>query len=195
MSTPAGLPASAYVILGMLGLGVRSGYEIKRAADQSTRHFAAISFRQIYPELKRMERLGLVRGQDSPAGDRRRTFYELTPDGERALDAWLRREDEPTLELRHAGLLKLFFADRLDRDEQVALVRRMREAHERTRHLLASSRPVAERRVERRGERFPLEALDFGLELHDFMLDWCDRLERRITAAADPGAESLASSS
>ena len=183
MSDADRLPAAAYVILGMLALGVRSGYEIKRAADESTRHFAAISFRQIYPELKRMETLGLVRGEDAPTGDRRRTFYALTPAGERALDAWLRRDDEPSLELRHTGLLKLFFADRLERDEQLALVRRMRGSHERTRAVLAASRPVAERRVERRGERLPLETLDFGLELHDFLLSWCDRLERRLLDA------------
>ena len=32
-------------------------------------------------------------------------------------------------------------------------------------------------------ERLPLETLDFGLELHDFLLDWCDRLERRLRDA------------
>ena len=31
--------------------------------------------------------------------------------------------------------------------------------------------------------RLPLETLDFGLELHDFLLGWCERLERRLLDA------------
>jgi len=174
------LPTSAYVILGLLGLGLRSGYEIKRAADESTRHFAAISFRQIYPELKRMQRLGLVRGTDAPTGDRRRTLYQLTPSGRAALDAWLRADDEMTVELRHGGLLKLFFADRLAPADRLALIGRIRDHHRRGREALERSRPTAERRRDRRGERGPLETLAFGLELHEFMVDWCDRLAARL---------------
>ena len=184
------LPTSAYVILGLLGLGVGSGYEIKRAADESTRHFAAISFRQIYPELKRMRQLGLVRGTDAPTGDRRRTLYELTPAGEAALDAWLRADDELAVELRHGGVLRLFFADRLRPGDRLAIVARIRDHHERARRALERSRPTAERRRDRRGDRGPLDTLDFGLELHDFMLDWCDRLAARLADAqpdiADP---------
>jgi DNA-binding PadR family transcriptional regulator len=174
------LPASAYVILGMLGLGLRSGYEIKRAVDESTRHFAAISFRQIYPELKRMQELGLVTGTDAPTGERRRTLYELTGAGERALDAWLRAEEEVTTELRHSGLLKLFFADRLAPEERLALVARIREHHARSRAAFAASQAVAARRSVRRGEHLPLVTLEFGVELSDFMVAWCDRLEREL---------------
>ena len=183
MSPPPDLPTSAYVVLGLLGLGLRSGYEIKRAADESTRHFAAISFRQIYPDLKRMQRLGLVRGTDAPTGDRRRTLYELTPAGQAALDAWLRADDDLTVELRHGGLLKLFFADRLGPDDRLAIIERIRDHHRRGRETLERSRPIAERRLDRRGERAPLETLDFGLELHDFVLDWCDRLSARLGQA------------
>ena len=45
------LNGTAYVILGMLGLGARTGYDIKRIVDQSTRFFWAASYGQIYPEL------------------------------------------------------------------------------------------------------------------------------------------------
>src|SRR5204862_1752307 len=172
MTAPPSLPTSAYVILGLLGLGGRSGYEIKRAADESTRHFAAISFRQIYPELKRMRQLGLVRGTDAPTGDRRRTLYELTPAGEAALDAWLRADDEPAVELRHGGILKLFFADRLEPADRLAIIDRIRRHHQHARQALQRSRPTAERRQDHRGQRGPLQTLDFGLELHDFVLDW-----------------------
>jgi len=62
------LAPTAYVILGMLGLGARTGYDIKRVVDQSTRFFWAASYGQIYPELRQLEKDGLVTGKLAPTG-------------------------------------------------------------------------------------------------------------------------------
>ena len=69
------------VILGLLSLGPRSGYEIKAAVDRSTRFFWAASYGQIYPELRRLEGEGLVEGEDAPNGGRARRVYRLTSAG------------------------------------------------------------------------------------------------------------------
>src|SRR4051812_11111626 len=116
------LSATAYVILGMLRGGPKSGYEIKALVDNSTRFFWAASYGQIYPELKRLAEAGLVVGSDSPTGGRRRTVYEITADGEAELVAWLRRPPE-VFEMREEGLLKLFFAEALPAAEAVEIVR------------------------------------------------------------------------
>src|SRR6185437_10726104 len=123
------LSATAYVILGMLYDGPKSGYEIKALVDNSTRFFWAASYGQIYPELKRLAEAGLVVGSEEPTGGRRRTVYEITADGEQELQAWLRRPPE-TFELRDEGLLKLFFAEAVAPDEAIEIVRGMREYHE-----------------------------------------------------------------
>lgn len=102
------LNGTAHVILGMLRIQPMSGYEIKQAVDQSTRFFWAASYGQIYPELRRLAREGLIEGEPAARGARRRTVYTLTPEGEEALDAWLEEPPEPP-ELRFEGLLKLFF--------------------------------------------------------------------------------------
>ena len=52
------LSPTARVILGMLGLGLRTGYDVKRLSEDSTRFFWGASFGQIYPELKRLEAQG-----------------------------------------------------------------------------------------------------------------------------------------
>ena len=39
---------------------MRSGYDIKKAIDIATRFFWSASFGQIYPELKRLQKAGLV---------------------------------------------------------------------------------------------------------------------------------------
>src|SRR2546421_467626 len=98
------------VVLGLLSLGPRSGYDIKTVVDRSTRHFWAASYGQIYPELRRLEQEGLVRSQAEPSGGRARTAYDLTDQGEEALRVWLSSE-EAGYELRDEGMLKLFFSD------------------------------------------------------------------------------------
>src|SRR5207244_4313752 len=120
-SEPA-LGAPAYVVLGMLRLGARSGYEIKQAVELSIRFFWTISQAQIYPSLELLERAGLVHGRSEPQGRRPRRVFEITQAGEAALEDWLRSEEPMPFELRDIGLLKLFFADALDRNDALALL-------------------------------------------------------------------------
>src|SRR5579859_2278316 len=105
------LTPTGRVLLGMLCLGKRTGYEIKQLVDKSTRFFWAASYGQIYPEFKRLEDQGLVSGRQEPSGARARTVYELTDDGIEALKAWLHSDAEQLYELRDEGMLKLFFSD------------------------------------------------------------------------------------
>ena len=165
------------VILGFLGLGPRSGYEIKRAVDRSTRFFWAASYGQIYPELRRLEQQGLIEGQSEPTGGRRRTVYRLTKAGDDALHDWLTSPDAG-YEYRDLGLLKLFFADRLDAAEVLELVRRMRadrlEVLERLRAVEATV-PTGSRSMRR-------VVLDFGLRKHEWIVEWCNRLEQELEA-------------
>src|SRR5690242_10283503 len=110
---PVDLTATGRVILGMIASGRRTGYEIKAFVDKTTRYFWAASYGLIYPELKRLEDQGLIRGRPEPSGGRARTVYELTDAGRAALEHWLGAEDEPSYELRDEGMLKLFFSDSL----------------------------------------------------------------------------------
>src|SRR5262245_14094699 len=130
MASPPDLSPTARVILGMLALGEQSGYDIKQFVDKSTRHFWAASYGQIYPELKRLEELGLVRGRSEPTGGRPRMLYALTDEGRAALENWLRSDEEPLYELRDEGMLKLFFSDALP-ERRIANIRAMRERMQR----------------------------------------------------------------
>src|SRR5438477_5551708 len=109
----APLNSTSYVILGMLSLRPMSGYDIKQVADASVRHFWAISYGQIYPELKNLVDAGLVSSEDTSVGDRRRTVYSLTKSGSEALGAWAAMTHAVPVEIRDEMLLRLFFADQL----------------------------------------------------------------------------------
>jgi PadR family transcriptional regulator AphA len=167
------------VILGALHLRPRSGYEIKGLVDHSTRFFWAASYGQIYPELRRLEERGLIQGTSEPRGGRRRRVYRLTPAGRRALRQWL-LTPELTYEVRDEGLLKLFFAGALDDEEATTLAREIR-AQKKT--VLARLRAV-EDELPPHVTGFPRLVLDYGIGMHEWIVDWGGKLERRLASGA-----------
>jgi DNA-binding PadR family transcriptional regulator len=181
------LAPAAYVILGMLRLGARSGYEIKQNVEFSIRFFWTISQAQIYPSLDRLERDGLVRGRSEPRGNRPRRVYEITEDGVAALEEWLRRDEPMPFELRDIGLLKLFFADTLSRDEALRLLSSVRRRSEERVGTLRGIEPVA-RIIEDEGNMYPLLTLHMGISYHQAMINVCDEFEHRIMQSRrEPG--------
>lgn len=174
------LSNTSYVILGMLRKSPKSGYEIKAQADVSTRFFWAISYGQIYPELKRLAETGLIDGEADPGNGRQRRVYSITPLGEDALHEWLTRSGEPHSELRHEGVLRFFFADALDHDERIELLHSMRAKHERLREELTQIAPAAEEASGKGGNSLSLLTLETGIAYQEFFVDLCDRLERRL---------------
>jgi DNA-binding PadR family transcriptional regulator len=171
------LSPTAYVILGTLGWRPMTGYEIKTIVDKSTRFFWAASYGQIYPELRRLAGAGLIEGEASPQGGRRRNVYRLTRSGRRELRAWLDAEPE-VFELRDEGLLKLFFADATGGESAPGTLDAMRRTHERMIERLQE--------VEATGkpEGFAYVVLRYGIEFHEWMAGWCERTRRAMEAEA-----------
>jgi len=181
VAPPVELSPTATVILGFLSQEEMSGYEIKAEVDISTRFFWAASFGQIYPELKRLSELGLVEGSDRPQGGRKRTVYRLSETGREALTAWLRRPPE-TLELRHEGMLKVFFADSLPPGERVWMLRAMLAQHREQATQLERTRETVEAEGRRHLDPYCDLILRFGLDFNDWVAAWC---EREIAAIED----------
>jgi DNA-binding PadR family transcriptional regulator len=78
-----------HILLGILR-SPASGYDIKGRFDEVFSHFWAADLPQIYRTLNRMESDGqlTVTREPSDKGPARRV-YQITPDGEQALRAWL----------------------------------------------------------------------------------------------------------
>jgi DNA-binding PadR family transcriptional regulator len=163
----------------MIGLGKRTGYDIKALVDKSTRFFWSASYGQIYPELRRLEEQGLLRGRPEPSGGRPRTVYELTEAGEAVLRGWLASDAEPLYELRDEGMLKLFFSDSLP-ERRIANIRAMREREERALGQLRASVPHASQ-----GAEGPYLTLHFGIALTEWTIEWCEATERRLAAETE----------
>jgi DNA-binding PadR family transcriptional regulator len=170
------LTPTGRVILGMLAMGTRTGYDIKQFVDKSTRHFWAASYGQIYPELKRLEEQGLVLSRSEPTGGRARMVYEPTDAGLEALQAWLRSSTDPLYELRDEGMLKLFFSDFATPAQRVENLAAMRERQERK---LAQLRAIEHKEM----PEGPALTLRMGIEVTECYIAWCQEAERRLTAS------------
>ena len=164
------------VILGFLSFGPRSGYEIKAAVDRSTRFFWAASYGQIYPELRRLEREGLIEGEDAPSGRRARRVYRLTADGRESFLAWF---DEPIekVEVRDENLLRLFFADTLPLEEALELLEGRRRFHENVlAALLDLDVPPGA------NPPFVELVLRWGIDFNEWGARWCEEQIERLRA-------------
>jgi DNA-binding PadR family transcriptional regulator len=169
------LTSTSYVVLGMLRLGKRNGYEIKQLVDRSVRFFWAASYGQLYPELKRLEEAGYVVAEDDPQGGRQRRSYTLTADGEDVLREWLRDPADDSQELRDETLLKLFFTDAIDAPEAAAIAGAAAERHRRI--LAALDETERDLNPTARG---PRTVLDFGLDYHRWCAERYARMQKEL---------------
>jgi DNA-binding PadR family transcriptional regulator len=171
--------AVTWAVLGLIALGARTGYDVKRVVDASIRHFWAASYGQIYPELKRLEAAEWIAGEDDPHGGRARRVYRITPAGQAALRAWLAGHDT-RLEMRDESLLRLFFADTLPREQALGLLRARRDGY---RQMLVYLRALDDGSGQRDPPFVDL-VYRWALDYCEWGIEWCERQERRLQRAA-----------
>jgi DNA-binding PadR family transcriptional regulator len=178
------LTPTSYLVLGMVRLGVRSGYAIKKAADQSTQNFWPISLALVYPELARLEEGGLLKRRSDPRGGRARSAYTITARGEKALGAWLRSPKVAPVQIRDEAMLKLFFADALPVEDQLQLVGTLRQRNRSRRQALEEVLQRAEG-FEAQGIRYVAVAARLSSGLLGYAESWLGRLEKRLREPGD----------
>jgi PadR family transcriptional regulator, regulatory protein AphA len=174
------LSPTAYVILGMLRHEPRSGYEIKKVVDHSTRFFWAASYGQIYPELRKLEKAGLVEGESKPTGGRRRTVYRLTDAGREELQRWLAEPPE-VFELRDESVLKLFFASEASPERAIEILAARKHYHEAKIAELRAIEPYA--RMGADSDPYPHLVLRHGIEFSEAVIATCERAQAELRKA------------
>lgn len=174
------LSPTSYLVLGMVRLGVSSGYAIKKAADRSTQNFWPISLALVYPELARLERGGLLKRRNDPRGARARSAYTTTAKGEKALTAWLRSPKVAPVQIRDEAMLKLFLADALDEEGQLALISALRERNRERKQELEEEAVPGAKALEAQGIRYVAVAARLSADLLRYAEGWLARLERKL---------------
>ena len=136
------LPKSSYLILGLLGFGETSGYDLKNLADQSVALFYASPARsQVYTELRRLAEHGYATERKIAQTDRPdKRLYSITESGEAALRDWLMNTPTAATVIKNHLLLKVFFGSRMDNLALIEEVRRYRDEAIRFRAMLHKTR-------------------------------------------------------
>jgi DNA-binding PadR family transcriptional regulator len=116
---PAARNTLRSIILGLLGARPMTGYDIKQAFDRAIASYWNAGNSQIYTTLKALEHEGLVESELVIQHHRpNRKLYQLTPQGEAELAAWL-KEPAPERFIKDEFLAKLFFCGQTS--DEVAL--------------------------------------------------------------------------
>lgn len=100
-----------YVLLGLLSHNPMSGYDIKKSVATRMSYFWDLSYGQIYPTLKELEKNKLITkkveiNQNGP----NRKVYTITATGLKELQAWLVKPAKKEVH-KYEFLLKLIFGD------------------------------------------------------------------------------------
>lgn len=186
-----------YALLGLLARRPLTGYEILKRFNRSVVFFWHAKQSQIYAELKRMERLGLVTSRVEVQRRRpNRRHYAMTPAGEAVLRGWVDART-PVGPVKDEMLLRTFFSDRLPPAHVAACLRRHGDEHDR---VLAEFEAIKAGLQARYGSVemtsdlplvFRYLVLEQGIRCERMYAEWCrwaaDTLERR---RARPGRAS-----
>ena len=172
---------SRFAILGVLGFGAMSGYDVKKLIERSIAHFWTESYGQIYPILNRLAAEGLAdRRREKQRGKPDRQIYSLTDKGRQEVARWLAvpARKEP---FRSELLLKLFLGAEGPVAESITQI----EHYESSQRALLDMYMGIERRVraELRGHPqlpFTLVTLHYGQHRCRAMLAWCAESTRAL---------------
>jgi PadR family transcriptional regulator, regulatory protein AphA len=173
---PAQLNQTARIVLGLVAEGHATGYAIKTEIERSTKRYWGASIGGIYPELRRLTEMGLLGARDDPRGDSPRHNYELTEAGWTALRRWLTECENPTLEMRDEGLLRLRFANVLSPQQRRDVLENKRRLHvERVGELQALLD------ADEFDDRFHRMTTEYALGLHTWAERWCEQHVNSLT--------------
>lgn len=103
-----------YALLGFLSTSPASGYTLGlKFADGAGAMWEALPS-QIYPELVRMEKAGLIQGETDRSDRLNRKVYRVTPAGRKALRQWVEADASAHPAERDAERVRFLFLDRSD---------------------------------------------------------------------------------
>ncbi|MFC9978444.1 helix-turn-helix transcriptional regulator [Gordonia sp. NPDC127522] len=111
------LPSTSWAVLGILTYGFElTGNDVKRWADYALAFFYwSPSVSQVYSELKKLEKLGLVSSRViREPGERAKRVYVITDQGAAAVQSWAHSVDMDPPVLKHGLILRLWMGNMSD---------------------------------------------------------------------------------
>lgn len=166
---------SRYAVLGMLSMGLETGYAMKKHVESNLGHYWSESYGQIYPTLRQLVDEGLATcSEEKRKGKPMRNVYAITRTGRKALRDWLAIPPEPQPQ-RSELLLKLSLGDRMPAKARQKLIRDYREQCAcDVSYLNEIESSLRTPRRMHRDQPYWLMTLRHGRAIREAELAWCD---------------------
>lgn len=173
--------ASRFAVLGMLSMGCKTGYDVKKAIAGSTSNFWSESYGNIYPVLKKLLAEGAIRDEKrAAAGGRAKQAYSITAEGRRMLEEWLRQPSIPRPE-DNEFLLKVFFGAMVEPKDVRALLKVYREHYAALLEKYEGiEESIAAEHASRTEKTYWGATLAYGEAVTRAIIDWCDATDRKL---------------
>ena len=186
------LPNTTYAVLGLLSFGQElSGYEVRKWAENLRFFYWSPAQSQIYAELRRLAKLGLVESREvEQRGKPDKRLYKINERGLEALRQWLNEAPVEPPVLKHATCLRLFFGH-LAKPERLEHVLKtfIRETEE----LLDDLRAVHARIDPQPRFSYPALVASWGLRYYQAEIDTAREILARLPEATrQPLTEDIA---
>lgn len=182
MTASLGLPATTYVVLGLVSIRPMTGYDLVSYAERSIGNFFPLTRSHVYRELDRLGRLGLLDATEiaqETAPTKR--VYEITQAGNDELRRWLEEEAVTEERARNLFLVRIFFGHRTSPARIQSLLDEYEASARARRDWLAA---VAERLADRPGSVFRRSTALYGVHQEQAKLAWVAEVRPILLAAA-----------
>jgi DNA-binding PadR family transcriptional regulator len=179
------LPATAYVVLGLVSIRPMTGYELTGFAERSIGNFFPLTRSHIYSELERLGRLGLLEATEiAQENAPTKRVYQITPAGSDKLQRWLEGMMTSEGRSRNLFLVRIFFGDRTTPERLTELLDEFEAAARFRRDQLAM---MAEKLADWPASVFRRSTAIFGLRHQEANLEWVSEMRPMLLAAAAAG--------
>ena len=175
-----------HAILGFLSYAPLSGYDLKKAFDQSVRHFWPANQSQIYRTLAELDEQGLVTKEIVSREDRLdMKVYSINEAGLAELRRWL-STPLPPQDIREPLLIQVFFGGQLTDDELLNVLQHEQQtANDNLAIYTTLYDTLVERsytNVDRRSAFLSTLTLEYGLAAQRALLKWLQAAIQRVQA-------------
>ena len=179
---------SRYAVLGMLSMGLKTGYAMKKHVESNLGHYWSESYGQIYPILRQLVDEGLATcTEERRKGRPMRNLYAITRSGRKELREWLAVPPEPQPQ-RSELLLKLSLGDRVSFETSQTLIRDYRQQCERDLSYLSDIESTLRESLQNhRDQPYWLMTLRHGRATREAELTWCSETLEHLGQLADEG--------
>jgi DNA-binding PadR family transcriptional regulator len=193
-----------YALLALLSIEPMTGYDLAKRFESSVAFVWHAPDSQIYPELRRMAKDGLLQSEEVPWGPRgKKTQYRITPEGRAAFREWMSapleysRERDPVhlkaayLEWTEPSVAREHMQAHIDyhtmrRDQWAEMIEGLRAGTNETLNKRLAAIPEAERRRTVEYKIFTYEGLIARAETE---IEWGRRGLKLIDSLSDPSSQ------